>query len=68
MRQRRNGNQTPLATGLSALLQGKALDVYALMPKEDALNYEKLKIALLKRYELTEGGVGFKRKYKRCRP
>ena len=28
------------ATGMSALLQGKALDVYALMPKEDALNYE----------------------------
>ena len=34
------------ATGLSALLQGKALDVYALMPKEDALNYDKLKVAL----------------------
>ena len=50
------------ATGLSALLQGKALDVYALMPKEDALNYNKLKVALLKRYELTE--EGFKRKYK----
>ena len=49
------------ATGLSALLQGKALDVYALMPKEDALNYDKLKVALLKRYELTE--EGFKRKY-----
>ena len=42
------------AIGLSALLQGKALDVYALMPKEDALNYDKLKVALLKRYELTE--------------
>ena len=54
------------ATGLSALLQGKALDVYALMPKEDALNYDKLKVALLKRYELTE--EGFKRKYKKCRP
>ena len=54
------------ATGLSALLQGKALDVYALMPKEDALNYDKLKVALLKRYELTE--EGFKRKYKECRP
>ena len=54
------------ATGLSALLQGKALDVYALMPKEDALNYDKLKVALLKRYELT--GEGFKRKYKKCRP
>ena len=54
------------ATGLSALLQGKALDVYALMPKENALNYDKLKVALLKRYELTE--EGFKRKYKKCRP
>ena len=54
------------ATGLSALLQGKALDVYALMPKEDALNYDKLKVALLKRYELTE--EGFKRQYKKCRP
>ena len=54
------------ATGLSALLQGKALDVYALMPKEDALKYDKLKVALLKRYELTE--EGFKRKYKKCRP
>ena len=50
-------------TGLCALLQCKALDVYALMPKEDALNYDKLKVALLKRYELTE--EGFKRKYKR---
>ena len=54
------------ATGLSALLQGKALDVYALMPKEDTLSYYKLKVALLKRYELTE--EGFKRKYKKCRP
>ena len=54
------------ATGLSALLQGKAFDVYALMPKEDALNYDKLKVALSKRYELTE--EGFKRKYKKCRP
>ena len=54
------------ATGLSALFQGKALDVYALMPKEDALNYNKLKVALLKRYKLTE--EEFKRKYKKCRP
>ncbi|MEW8548611.1 MAG: hypothetical protein AB2693_34350, partial [Candidatus Thiodiazotropha sp.] len=54
------------ATDLSALLQGKALDVYALMPKEDALDYDKLKKALLKRYELTE--EGFKRRYKKCRP
>ena len=36
------------------------------MPKEDAWNYDKLKVALLKRYELTE--EGFKRKYKNRRP
>ena len=53
------------ATSLSALLKGKALDVYALMPVEEALNYDMLKAALLKRYELTE--EGFKRRYKKCR-
>ena len=49
---------------LSALLKGKALDVYA-FNVEEALNYDMLKAALLKRYELTE--EGFKR-YKKCRP
>ena len=49
------------ATNLSALLKGKALDVYALMPVEEASNYDMLKAALLKRYELTE--EGFKRRY-----
>ena len=39
------------ATGLSAVLQGKALDLYSLMPKEDVFNYHKLKGELLKRYE-----------------
>ena len=53
------------ATSLSALLKGKALDVNALMPVEEALNY-MLKAALLKRYELTE--EGFKRRHKKCRP
>ena len=54
------------ATDLSALLQGKALGVYALMPQEDAMDYDKLKCALLQRYQLTE--EGFKRKYRKCRP
>ena len=45
------------ATNLSALLKGKALDVYALMPVEEALNYDMLKAALLKRYELTEQDI-----------
>ena len=51
---------------MSALLKGKTLDVYALMPVEEGLNYDMLKAASLKRYELTE--EGFKRRYKRCRP
>ena len=54
------------AINLSALFKDKALDVYALMPIEQALDYDILKAALLKRYELTE--EGFKRTYKKCRP
>ena len=54
------------ATNLSALLKGRSLDVYALMPSEDALDYDKLKIALLKRFDLTEDG--FRRKFKSSQP
>ena len=53
-------------THLSALLKGRALDVYALLPSEKALDYNELKKSLLKRYELTEDG--FKRKFRACRP
>jgi len=44
------------AVYLSALLKGKALDVYARLPPEHAQDYEVLKQALLKRYALTEEG------------
>ncbi|CAG2201844.1 Retrovirus-related Pol polyprotein from transposon 17.6,Retrovirus-related Pol polyprotein from transposon opus,Retrovirus-related Pol polyprotein from transposon 297,Retrovirus-related Pol polyprotein from transposon gypsy [Mytilus edulis] len=54
------------ATHLSALLKGKALDVYALMPVDKALDYPALKDALLKRYDMTE--EGFKRRFRSCRP
>ena len=50
---------------IGLLLKDKALDVYALMPVEAALNYNMLKAPLLKRYELTENE--FKRRYKKCR-
>jgi hypothetical protein len=50
------------AINLSALLKGSSLDVYALKLSEDALDYDKLKIALLKRFDLTEDG--FRRKFK----
>ena len=54
-----------MATNLKALLKGKALYVYALMLIEQALDYDMLKAALLKRYELTE--EGFNRRCKKCR-
>ncbi|KAH3801390.1 hypothetical protein DPMN_155039 [Dreissena polymorpha] len=39
---------------LSTLLKEKALDVYCRFPSDDASNYDLLKTALLKRFELTE--------------
>ena len=54
------------ASHLSALLKGRALDVYALLPSDEASNYKALKTALLKRYDLTEDG--FKLKFRSCRP
>ena len=44
------------ATSLSALLTGKALDVYSRMSETAAVDYRGLKEALLKRYNLTEDG------------
>ena len=54
------------ATHLSALLKGRALDVFSLMPVRQASNYDELKAALLRRYDMTEDG--FKRKFRACRP
>ncbi|KAK3084534.1 hypothetical protein FSP39_014861 [Pinctada imbricata] len=59
-------NKSLWATHLSTLLKGRALDVYALMPPDQSLDYLALKTALLKRYDLTEDG--FKRKFRACRP
>jgi len=44
------------AIQLSALLSGKALNVYSRLSQEDALDYKKLKVALLNRYNFTEHG------------
>ena len=53
-------------THLSALLKGKALEVYSRIPAEEALKYEVLKEALLKRFEMTE--EGFRRRFRSGRP
>ena len=44
------------AMALSALLTGKALDVYSRLLDDTTLDYEKVKEALLIRYQLTEEG------------
>ena len=55
-----NCPQTNWATQLSALLSGKALAVYSRLSQENALDYERLKAALLQRYNYTEQG------YRQC--
>jgi len=54
------------ATNLSALLQGKALEVYSRLSSDDALSYDTLKEALLKRFQLTE--EGFRSKFRSSKP
>ena len=53
-------------TYLCALLTGKALEVYTSMPRTDVDDYNELKNALLKRYQLTE--EGFRRKFREEKP
>jgi predicted DNA-binding protein (UPF0278 family) len=54
------------ATSLSSLLTGKGLEVYTSMPPEEANNYTALKIAVLKRYQLTE--EGFRLQFRESKP
>ena len=50
------------ATCLSALLTGRALDVYSRLPEEECANYENLKTALFHRYNLNE--EGYRKKFR----
>ena len=54
------------AINLSTLLTGKALDVYSSLDDIDADDYDILKEAILKRYELTE--EGFRLKFRNAKP
>jgi hypothetical protein len=51
---------------LASLLKGKALDVYARLPTDEAQNYGSLKDALLKRYMMTE--EGYKKRFYHSKP
>ena len=49
-------NKNVRAAYLSALLKGRALDVSDRLSTEDAADYDKLKDALLKNFDMTERG------------
>ena len=51
---------------LSALLSEHARDVYSRVSAEDAINYDKMKLALMKMYDLTENG--YRRKLRESKP
>ena len=50
------------ATQLSPLLSGRALEVYSRLSQYEALDYERLKLVLLKRYDFTE--FGYRRRFR----
>ena len=54
------------AIHLSALLKGKALEVYTRLDDDEAQDYDKCREALLKRYNLTQDG--FQEKFRKSRP
>ena len=58
--------KTGWASKLSALLSGRALEVYSRISEEAAQDYDRVKLALMKRYDLTEDG--YRRKFRASKP
>ena len=58
--------KTGWASKLSALLSGRALKVYSRLSEEAAQDYDRVKLALMKRYDLTEDG--YRRKFRASKP
>ena len=54
------------AIKLSALLTGRAINIYTRMSDADASDYDKLKKALLTRYNYTEDG--YRKRFREARP
>ena len=61
-----NWDRSDWATRLSALLTGRALEVYSRLSEDHAVDYDQLKKALLCRYELTE--EGYHAKFRKATP
>jgi hypothetical protein len=64
--QAQNWPSETYAPNLSECLTGEALEVFARLSTEDALNYDTLKRALCERFQITE--EGYKRKFRSERP
>lgn len=58
-------NRDNWSVPLSALLTGRALEVYIRMPDDQSSDYDKLRDALLRRYQLNE--EGFRQKFRRAK-
>ena len=58
--------KTGWASKLSALLSSRALEVYSRLSEEAAQDYDRVKLALMKRYDLTEDG--YRRKFRASKP
>ena len=59
-------DKTGWASKLSALLSGRALEVYSRISEEAAQDYDRVRLALMKRYDLTEDG--YRRKFRASKP
>ena len=59
-------NRSTWANQLIPLLTSKAVDVYNRLSPEEAMDYERLKVALLGRYDFTERG--YREKFRKARP
>ena len=59
-------NRSTWATQLSPLLTGKAVEVYNRLSPEEAMDYERLKVVLLERYDFTERR--YREKFREARP
>ena len=58
--------KTGWASKLSALLSGRALEVYSRLSEEAAQDYDRVKLAVVKRYVLTEDG--YRGKFRASKP
>ena len=53
-------------TQLSSLLSSRALEVYSRLSQDEAMDFEHLKLALVKRYDFTE--LGYQRRFCDAKP